>query len=116
MSNPVTSRKLLQSILDTVELSNSGGQAQFVSSQGEVEYKRADGGTWEEAHGRLALRAGDYVRTGGGGSAEIMFLDGTLYTVRANTQFVISPGGAAPGGSGGAGGDQTIQMEYGWVN
>jgi hypothetical protein len=117
MASAVTCRKLLQSILDTVALTNSGGQAQFISLQGEVEYKRSDGGSWEEARPRLPLRAGDYVRTGGGSSAEIVFLDGTLYTVRGNTQFVIAPGG--PPGAGAAGEaptDQAIQMEYGWVN
>ncbi|MBV8202756.1 MAG: FecR domain-containing protein, partial [Acidobacteria bacterium] len=117
----VTSRKLLQSILDTLALTSSGGQAQFISLSGEVEYKREGGGSWEEARPRVPLRAGDYVRTGSGSSAEIVFLDGTLYTVRGNTQFVISPpGGDSPAGAGAAAGeaatDQAIQMEYGWVN
>jgi FecR protein len=124
LTSAVTSRKLLQSILDAVALSTSGGQAQFVSLQGEVEYKRSDAGSWEEARSRLPLRAGDYVRTGNGGSAEIMFLDGTLYTVRSNTQFVISSAasGFASGAATAAGGatsppaGQSIQMEYGWVN
>src|SRR5258708_5570253 len=124
LTSALTSRKLLQSILDAVALSASGGQAQFVSLQGEVEYKRSDGGSWEEARSRLPLRAGDYVRTGNSGSAEIIFLDGTLYTVRANTQFVISSAGSGPAsgsGSGAAPGSATpagqpIQMEYGWVN
>ncbi len=117
LANAITSRKLLQSILDTVALTNSGGQAQFISLQGEVEYKRADGASWEEAHPRLSLRAGDYVRTGNGGSAEIVFLDGTLYTVRSNTQFAISPGGGGgEAAAGQAAADQAIQMEYGWVN
>jgi hypothetical protein len=111
LASAATSRKLLQTIFDSVALTNSGGQAQFISLSGNVEYKRADGGSWEEARNRLALAAGDYVRTGDGGSAEIVFLDGTLYTVRSNTQFVIAPGGAAAGGGG-----QVIQMEYGWVN
>jgi hypothetical protein len=120
LAEAVTSHKLLQSILDGVALASSGGQAQFVSLQGEVEYKRSDGGSWEEARCRLPLRAGDYVRTGDGGSAEIVFVDGTLYTVRSNTQFVISsvgsPAGGGPDSAAGAAGDQTIQMEYGWVN
>ena len=125
LASAVTSRRLLQSILDAVALASSGGQAQFISLQGAVEFKRADGGNWEEGRGRLALRAGDYVRTGDGGSAEIMFRDGTLYTVRSNTQFVISTtvpadGGAAAGAGGGAADSQTaeqaIKMEYGWVN
>lgn len=121
LASAVTSRKLLQSILDAVALTNSGGQAQFISLQGAVEFKRADGGSWEEGRSRQALRAGDYVRTGDGGSAEIMFRDGTLYTVRSNTQFVISTtvpadagGGAAADGEAAAG--QAIKMEYGWVN
>jgi hypothetical protein len=116
LASAVTCHKLLQSILDAVALGNSGGQAQFISLQGEVEYKRADGGNWEEARPRLPLRAGDYVRTNGG-SAEVMFLDGTLYTVRPNTQFVIAASG--PLGGAGAPGEtagQAIQMEYGWVN
>ena len=117
LTSAVTSRKLLQSILDTLALSNSGGQAQFISLSGDVEYKRADGGSWEEARVRLPLRAGDYVRTAAGGSAEIVFLDGTLYTVRSNTQFAIAPSGPAEDGTGGdAAADQSIQMEYGWVN
>lgn len=131
LASAVTSRKLLQSILDTVALGSSGGQARFISVQGEVECKRSDGGSWEEARARVPLRAGDYVRTGAGGSAEIMFLDGTLYTVRGNTQFVISSGSSGSSGASApsagpaaqstqaaaeAPADQTIQMEYGWVN
>ncbi len=120
LTSAVTSRKLLQSIFDSLALTNSGGQAQFISLSGDVEFKRAEGGAWEEARNRLALAAGDTVRTGDGGSAEIVFLDGTLYTVRSNTQFVIAQGApAAGGGAGGAGSEaagQAIQMEYGWVN
>ncbi|HVT60001.1 MAG TPA: FecR domain-containing protein [Thermoanaerobaculia bacterium] len=115
-----TSKKLLQSILDALDLTSTGGQARVVSLQGEVEYKRADQANWEEAHNRTPLRAGDYVRTGNGGSAEIVFLDGTLYTVRADTELIVAPGGArgaapAAGGASGAA-DQSIQMAYGWVN
>jgi hypothetical protein len=124
LASAVTARRLLQSILDAMALSQSGGQAQFISLSGSVEFKRADGGSWEEARSRLALRAGDYVRVGDSGSAEIMFRDGTLYTVRSNTQFVISTnaaadsssGGGASGGSEGDNGGQAIKMEYGWVN
>lgn len=118
LTSAVTSRKLLQSILDALALTSSGGQAQFISLQGEVEYKRTDGGSWEEARKGLALHTGDYVRTGGGGSAEIVFKDGTLYTVRSDTQFVISPGApdGAAGAPGSGGSGQAIQMAYGWVN
>jgi cbb3-type cytochrome oxidase subunit 3 len=105
------SNNVLVSILDALALPGSAGQAQFISVQGEVEYRRGDGGDWEEARGRVSLRSGDYVRTSEKGSAEIMFTDGTLYTVRPNTQFIVSGRGAAGGAA-----EQSIEMEYGWVN
>jgi hypothetical protein len=103
---------VLQSILDALALRGGAGQAQFAQIQGEVEFRRGDGGDWQEARSRVQLQSGDTVRTGERGSAEIMFQDGTLYTVRPNTQFIVSP---VSGGAGG-GPEQSIQMEYGWVN
>lgn len=105
------SRNVLLSILDALQIPETAGQAQFISIQGEVLYRRGDGGDWKEARSRTPLHPGDYVRTAGSGSAEIMFLDGTLYTVRPNTQFIVSAGRPAAGG-----GEQTIEMEYGWVD
>jgi cbb3-type cytochrome oxidase subunit 3 len=103
------SRNVLLSILDALSLRGSTGQAQFISLQGDVEYRRGDGGDWQEARSRVQLQAGDCVRTSESGSAEIMFLDGTLYTVRPNTQFIVSSSGSGTA-------EQSIQMEYGWVN
>jgi hypothetical protein len=106
------SHGLLSSILDTLAIPGShDGQARFVSVQGGVEYRRGDIGDWQEASIRVSLRAGDYVRTSERGSAEISFAGGALYTVRPNTQFIVS-GSSAPG----AGGPQAIEMEYGWVD
>jgi hypothetical protein len=118
LDNGKRSRVTFQSILDALALHGGAGQAQFAQIQGEVEYRRGDGGDWQDARSRVQLLPGDYVRTGDGGSADIMFQDGTLYTVRPNTQFIVSPGNAGAGGAGGGGGggEQSIQMEYGWVN
>lgn len=106
------SRDVLQSIADELALRGGAGQAQFASLQGEVEYRRGDGGEWQEARSRVQLQSGDAVRTAENGSAEIMFQDGTLYTVRPNTQFIVSPGSGGAGG----GAEQSIEMKYGWVN
>jgi hypothetical protein len=106
------SRDLLQSIVDALALRGGAGQAQFVSLQGEVEYRRGEGGDWQEARSHLQLQSGDTVRTAESGSAVVMFQDGTLYTVQPNTQLVVSP---ASGGAGG-GPEQAIEMKYGWVN
>lgn len=106
------SRDLLRNVLDASTLSASSGKAQFISVQGEVEFRRASSDTWEEARNKLALRPGDYVRTSSSGSAEIVFVDGTFYTVKPNTQFVVSAvRNTADGAT-----EQAIQMEYGWVN
>jgi FecR-like protein len=106
------SRNVLLSIVDALALRGAAGQARFISIDGEVEYRRGDAGDWQEARSRIQLQPGDYVRTSEGGSAEIMFLDGSLYTVRPNTQFIVSPGSPGPRGAP----EQAIAMEYGWVN
>lgn len=103
------SRNVLLSIFDALALRSSNGQARFVSIQGDVEYRRGDSGDWQEARSRVQLQPGDFVRTSENGSAEVMFLDGTLYTVRPNTQFIVSASGAGRTA-------QTIRMDYGWVN
>ncbi|HEY4589191.1 MAG TPA: FecR domain-containing protein [Thermoanaerobaculia bacterium] len=106
------SREALQSIVDALALRGGAGQAQFVSLQGDVEFRRGEGGDWQEARSRVQLQGGDTVRTAENGSAVVMLQDGTLYTVQPNTQLVVSPR------SGGAGGgpEQAIEMKYGWVN
>jgi FecR-like protein/glucodextranase-like protein len=104
------SRNILRSILDALQLPETAGQAQFISIQGGVLHRRGESGDWKEARSRAPLYPGDYVRTSENGSAEIMFLDGTLYTVRPNTQFIVSAGHQ------GGGTEQAIEMEYGWVD
>lgn len=106
------SRALSQSILDALRDRRLSGEAQFIAAQGGVEYRRGDRGEWEEARARLVLHSGDYVKTSASGSAEIVFLDGTLYTVRPNTLFLVTRTRSASGEPG----EQAIAMQYGWVN
>ncbi|MEO7795372.1 MAG: hypothetical protein ABIV06_11425 [Thermoanaerobaculia bacterium] len=106
------SRALLLAILDSAAARVSTGEAQFIAVQGSVEVRHGERGEWEEARTRVVLQSGDYVKTSGNGSAEIVFLDGTLYTVRPNTLFLVTRQPSAAG----APAEQTIAMEYGWVN
>lgn len=107
------SREVLQSILEAAGVQRAGvGQAHFISVQGRVEYRRGEGGDWQDARARTVLYTGDHVKTGSNGSAEIMFFDGTLYTARPDTQFILSRDRTAAG----IPGEQSIRMEYGWVN
>lgn len=108
-----TSHEVLQSILEAAGGHREGvGQAHFISVQGRVEYRRGEGGDWQDARARTILYTGDHVKTGANGSAEIMFFDGTLYTVRPDTQLILSRGRTAAGTPG----EQAIRMDYGYVD
>lgn len=106
------SRALLLALLDAGGARDGAGEAQFIAVQGNVEYRRGEQGEWETARARDVLYEGDEVKTAGGGSAEVVFLDGTLYTVRPNTLFIVTRTRNAIG----AGTEQAISMEYGWVD
>lgn len=103
------SRELLTSIRDATARQGAG-QARFVTVDGRVDYRRGERGRWESARPQLTLENGDFVKTAAGGTAEIMFVDGTMYTVRPNTLFVVS------GARGDGPGDRTVELQYGWIN
>jgi hypothetical protein len=103
-------RDVLLSIRDASRRQDETGEAQFIAVQGRVEYRRGESGDWRTARTRETLNSGDYVKTADGGSAEVMFVDGTLYTVRPNTLFLVSKS------SDDSRGEQAITLEYGWVN
>lgn len=106
------SRTLLASILSTLRLRGPEGEAMFIAVQGGVEYRRGDRGPWQGARSRVALNAGDYVKTSRNGSAEIMSVDGTLYTVRPDTVLLIGRVRPAPG----VARQRTLDLESGWVD
>ena len=55
--------------------------AQFLTVEGDVEYQKGASGEWKDADPRLPLVNGDWVRTGARASAELIFSNGSLYTV-----------------------------------
>jgi hypothetical protein len=63
------------------------GDASFIFVEGEVALQRAGRSTFEPARQRQPLFDGDFVKAGKTGSAEIMFYDGTLYTIRPGSLF-----------------------------
>lgn len=106
------SRNLLESILDALGVRGESGEAQFILIRGDVEYRRGTQGNWRTARPRVLLRVGDFVRTADDGSAEVMFFDGTLYTVRPGTLFVVNQAS----GPANRFGDRVIDLHYGWLN
>jgi hypothetical protein len=105
------SRSLFSSLLDDLRNQAPSGEAQFVGVQGGVEFRRGDG-PWQVARNRLVLRSGDYVKTAGGGSAEVAFSDGSVFRVRPDTVILINRRRT----EGGVPTEDAVSLEYGWVN
>lgn len=106
------SRSLLNSIVDSMRDRSPSGEAQFITTRGGVEVRRGERGEWGSARSRMVLHAGDYIKTSSGGSAEVMMVDGTLFTVRPGTVVLVSRARRTSGGRIG----RTIALESGWVN
>lgn len=104
------SRDLLRRLADSLA-DSPGGEAQFLSVSGDVQYRRGASGPWQRAKNGVRLSAGDSIRTGPAGSAEIVFRDSTFFTVRPNSLVVVSNVQAA-----GADSEQAVEMVYGWVD
>lgn len=105
------SRNLFSSLLDDLRNKAPSGEAQFVGVQGGVEFRRGDG-PWQVARSRIVLRSGDYVKTGGSGSAEVSFTDGTSFRVRPDTVVLISRQRTESG----AQTEDAVSLQYGWIN
>jgi hypothetical protein len=76
------------------------GDASFIFVEGDVSLQTAGRSTFEPARQRETLFEGDFIKTGRAGSAEIMFSDGTLYTVRPGSLFEVRrPKSSEAGGS-----------------
>jgi len=73
-------------------LSGKGGaenDAQFLTVEGDVQYQKSSTNDWTSAETHTPLFNGDWVKTGGGASAELIFSNGSLYTVGPNALLEI---------------------------
>ena len=70
--------------------------AQFLTVEGPVTYQKGGAGDWKNAEPRTALFNGDWVKTSSNASAELIFSNGSLYTIGSNALLEIfsqvSPG------------------------
>jgi hypothetical protein len=63
--------------------------AQFLTVEGDVRYQKGSSGDWKDADTHSPLFNGDWVKTGDRASAELMFSNGSLYTVGGNALLEI---------------------------
>ena len=85
-------------------------QGRFDSVQGNVEYRRGERGAWKRAQPEDIINPGDWVKTSAGGSAHVVFPDGSEYTLRANTMVHMTAQTDRFGRS-----EQVAEMAFGWV-
>jgi hypothetical protein len=73
-------------------ISGGGGadnDAQFLNVEGDVQYQKSATSDWKRADQRSPLFNGDWVKTGENASAELIFSNGSLYTVGPNALLEI---------------------------
>jgi hypothetical protein len=63
--------------------------AQFLTVEGDVQYQKSPANDWSPAETRTPLFNGDWVKTGSGASAELIFSNGSLYTVGPNALLEV---------------------------
>jgi hypothetical protein len=63
--------------------------AHFITIEGDVQYQKSSSSEWKRADLRSPLVNGDWVKTGGSASAELMFQNGSMYTVGPNALLEI---------------------------
>lgn len=89
---------------------DENGDASFIFVEGDVTLQRAGRSTFETARQRQPLFDGDFIKTGRNGSGEIMFTDGTLFTIRPGSLFEVRRPTAAEGSG------SEVKMVSGAVN
>jgi hypothetical protein len=67
----------------------SESDAQFLTVEGEVQFQKSSTSDWKRAETRNPLFNGDWVKTSDNASAELIFSNGSLYTVGANALLEI---------------------------
>jgi hypothetical protein len=91
-------------------VTEEAGDASLIFAEGDVSIQSSGRAAFGAARQRQSLFDGDFIKTGKTGSAEIMFTDGTLYTIRPGSLFEVRR--AASPESGGS----QIKMVSGTVN
>jgi hypothetical protein len=87
-SAAIESQTIVKSALARLPGANES-DAQFLSVEGEVRYQKGSGGDFQRADVRTPLSNGDWVKTGASSSAELIFSNGSLYTIGSNALLEI---------------------------
>ena len=68
---------------------SADNDARFLTVEGNVKFQKAASNDWKDAEARVPLFNGDWVKTGDKASAELIFSNGSLYTIGPNALLEI---------------------------
>lgn len=85
------SESLSQRVLDMAAgaSASDASEVHFFRIEGDVRVKRAGGFSWESADRDTRMGVGDQIKTSSSASAQIMYFDGTVTTIRPGSLLVI---------------------------
>ena len=79
--------------LQAIGMVKGGGESaervRFYRLEGDVRVKKAGQFAWETANQRMELHEGDQIKTSSSASAQVIFFDGTITTVRPGSLYLI---------------------------
>ena len=90
---------------------DSEHDAQFLTVEGDVQYQKGAASEWKDAEARTGLSNGDWVKTGTRASAELIFSNGSIFTVGPSALLEIYSGVTA----GSTAKTNAVQMRVGSV-
>jgi hypothetical protein len=105
----VAAGERLSALLESQQ-GQAGGVGHFYTIDGRVQIQQTGEAEWENAHLRMPVFNGDFVKTGRDGSAEILFVDGSLYRIGQNSLLEIYHRPSASTSTG------TVRMVVGRIN
>ncbi len=86
----IRSQNLSQKIIDIArEESTTSSEVRFYKIEGDVKVKRAGSFVWDAATSKTLLRFGDQIKTSSKASAQIIYFDGTITTIRPGSLLEI---------------------------
>ncbi len=86
----IRSQNLSQRIIDIARVaSTTFSEVRFYKIEGDVKIKRAGSFIWEGATSKTRLRFGDQVKTSSTASAQVIYFDGTITTIRPGSLLEI---------------------------
>jgi hypothetical protein len=87
-----------QDTLSGAQAGKGKGVEEILDLEGKVQIQRKEQGVWDDAKPRMPLYAGDFIKTGAGGSARIITESNVIIVLPPNSLHEVAPPATTSGG------------------